>query len=242
MAFGVIWEGILTDIADAIRSKLGTETTYAPSEMADAIESISGGGITPTGTKQITENGIYDVASFANANVDVPSSGTTPTGTKQISITQNGTTTEDVTNYANAEITVNVPASDLMLTKLSTIEVPENTRSISVTPQSNWFNYDYLVIEIDLSLSALDWLYAGNTDLATSNNQSYTANQASDYKHVCFASVTNDTIYFLMSYFNRAGSRIDISSNGTLYLYTYSSSKTILGGSKVVVYGGTDGI
>lgn len=34
--------------------------------------------------------------------------GVTPTGTKQISITQNGTTTEDVTNYANAEITVNV--------------------------------------------------------------------------------------------------------------------------------------
>lgn len=34
--------------------------------------------------------------------------GVTPTGTKQISITQNGTTTEDVTNYASAEITVNV--------------------------------------------------------------------------------------------------------------------------------------
>lgn len=31
-----------------------------------------------------------------------------PTGTKQISITANGTTTEDVTNYASAEITVNV--------------------------------------------------------------------------------------------------------------------------------------
>lgn len=31
-----------------------------------------------------------------------------PSGTKQISITQNGTTTEDVAAYANAEITVNV--------------------------------------------------------------------------------------------------------------------------------------
>ena len=31
-----------------------------------------------------------------------------PTGTKSISITQNGTTTEDVAAYANAEITVNV--------------------------------------------------------------------------------------------------------------------------------------
>ena len=34
-----------------------------------------------------------------------------PTGTKQISITANGTTTEDVTNYASAEITVDVQGS-----------------------------------------------------------------------------------------------------------------------------------
>ena len=34
---------------------------------------------------------------------------TIPTGTKSISITSNGTTTEDVTNYASASITANVP-------------------------------------------------------------------------------------------------------------------------------------
>lgn len=47
-------------------------------------------------------------AGFVIAVQNIPSGGVTPTGTKQISITQNGTTTEDVTNYANAEITVNV--------------------------------------------------------------------------------------------------------------------------------------
>lgn len=47
-------------------------------------------------------------AEFVTAIGNIPSGGVTPTGTKQISITQNGTTTEDVTNYANAEITVNV--------------------------------------------------------------------------------------------------------------------------------------
>ena len=41
--------------------------------------------------------------------VGTASQGITPTGTKNISITQNGTTTEDVTNYASAQITVNVP-------------------------------------------------------------------------------------------------------------------------------------
>lgn len=44
---------------------------------------------------------------FVSAVQAIPT-GTTPTGTKQISITQNGTTTEDVAAYANAEITVNV--------------------------------------------------------------------------------------------------------------------------------------
>lgn len=46
-------------------------------------------------------------AGFVSAVNAIPT-GVTPTGTKQISITENGTTTEDVTNYANAEITVNV--------------------------------------------------------------------------------------------------------------------------------------
>lgn len=34
--------------------------------------------------------------------------GSQPSGTKEISITENGTTTEDVKAYASAEITVNV--------------------------------------------------------------------------------------------------------------------------------------
>ena len=146
MANVLVQESSLQDIADAIRTKNGTQNTYKPSQMADAIEAISGGGITPTGTINITTNGTHDVTSYASASVNVPTgsadlgtktitaNGTydaeddsldgyssvtvnvpsvAPTGTKQISITQNGTTTEDVTNYASAEITVNVPSSSL---------------------------------------------------------------------------------------------------------------------------------
>lgn len=63
-------------------------------------------------TKNISTNGTYNASSdsadgFSSVVVNVPT-GITPTGTKQISISQNGTTTEDVTNYANAQITVNV--------------------------------------------------------------------------------------------------------------------------------------
>ena len=38
-----------------------------------------------------------------------------PTGTKQISITQNGTSTTDVSGYANAEVTANVPQMKRMI-------------------------------------------------------------------------------------------------------------------------------
>ena len=79
MANVLVEETSLQDIADAIRTKNGSQNTYKPGQMAGAIEAI------PTGS--------------------------TPTGTKQISITENGRTTEDVSAYANAEITVNVSGS-----------------------------------------------------------------------------------------------------------------------------------
>lgn len=47
----------------------------------------------------------YMVSEMAQAVLDIPT-GTTPTGTKQVTIDSAGATTEDVTNYANAEITV----------------------------------------------------------------------------------------------------------------------------------------
>lgn len=52
----------------------------------------------------------YLPSEMADAIDDI-GGGVTPTGTKQISITANGTTTEDVTAYANAEITASVPNS-----------------------------------------------------------------------------------------------------------------------------------
>lgn len=116
MGFGIIDTSTLTAIANAIRTKLGVQTTYKPSEMPEAIESISGGGITPTGTKEITANGTnIDVASYAYADVAVPNSYSQSDEGKVVSngalvaqssdsVTQNGTVDTTLIN----SLTVNV--------------------------------------------------------------------------------------------------------------------------------------
>ena len=62
----------LTSVANAIRTKGGTSAQMAfPAGFVSAVQAIPT-GITPTGTKSITENGKYDVTQYASASVSVP--------------------------------------------------------------------------------------------------------------------------------------------------------------------------
>lgn len=70
--------------------------------VANAIRAKSGG----TGQLAFPAGFVSEIG-----NIPTGGGGITPTGTKNITITENGTITEDVTNYANVAITVNVPSS-----------------------------------------------------------------------------------------------------------------------------------
>lgn len=65
-------------------------------------------GVNPTGTKDITENGVHDIKAFANVNVQVPV-GVNPSGTKTIDIVENGSVTENIREFENVTVNVNVP-------------------------------------------------------------------------------------------------------------------------------------
>lgn len=156
----LVEESSLQDIADSIRAKNLSQTKYKPREMAAAIDAISSGGITPTGTKEITENGTYDVAQYASAEVSVPTSGTTPTGTKQISIAQNGTTTEDVANYASAEITVNVQNGGSSMVSGS-FTPDSNSKTFSVTVPSGITNFVFYATDFNEGIADAGWITVG---------------------------------------------------------------------------------
>ena len=115
----IIDESVFSGIAAAIRSKLGVQTAYKPSQMAAAIQSIAPQPVLET--KSIVANGTYTPASgkdgFSEVTVNVPnsyaagdegkvvSSGALVAQTARAStITANGT--YDTTN--NNSVTVNV--------------------------------------------------------------------------------------------------------------------------------------
>ena len=68
-----IIESVKTDIKSAIEAKGVDMTGVSFSGYASKIGEISGGGgVNPSGTLDISENGVYDVYSYASVSVDVP--------------------------------------------------------------------------------------------------------------------------------------------------------------------------
>jgi len=106
MADYLVTDTELTGVADAIRTKGGTSAALEwPAGYSQAVAAIPT-GITPTGTISITENGSYDVTSYAGASVNVGGSG----GGLELLLTYPmGTLSTTSTTAVSTGITLTVP-------------------------------------------------------------------------------------------------------------------------------------
>ena len=90
----------LTDIADAVRYKTGTNTSMLLRDIPNKIRNIN--GIIPSGTMEITQNGTYDVANKESVNVAINPD------LQPLSVSENGSYQPDGFD-GYSDVTVDVP-------------------------------------------------------------------------------------------------------------------------------------
>lgn len=174
----IISNSYLEDIGDAIRYKKGTDDTYYPSQMGDAIRSIE--GIVPTGTMEIDVNGVYNVTEKASVDVDVQPD------LRPLSVSENGEYQPDgYDGYDSVIVDVEPALDSLTVTENGlylpesgvdgydrvTVNVPQPSGSTTITQNGtyNVADYEEAVVSIPMSdWSAPTLVYEGDFDAVTS--------------------------------------------------------------------------
>lgn len=229
---------LFTAIANSIRGKTGGTGKIVADDFPSVIDSLSTGGITPTGTKTITTNGSHDVTAFATAQVNVPV-GVTPSGTK--TITENGT--YDVTSFASA--VVNVTGANIRVFT-STVSADATSGSPTIAA-ANYFiasirsNANAFVLVryagVKTATAMLTYWFAANFPIAYGGGSGATAyntilgQQSATYQNASFNTrgLTGE---------NYSG-HLCVASNGRLYCYP-SATYPLRAGTYQIIAGTLD--
>lgn len=162
-----------------------------------------------------TNNGTYSPSGFDGYSQVTVNVGA-PSGTKQISITENGTITENVANYANAAITTNVVNQDY-LASLTALGVTEDLAD-SIGALTTYANG--VTGESDTTLSdAVESLadgYGGGSGLEYEEG-TYTA--VSDGNPTISFTNTHATAPSIIVFMDATGSYVDAVNSGSLFYY-----------------------
>lgn len=117
--------------------------------MANLYKANKKGGVTPTGTKQITTNGTHDVTAYASAEVNVPSESPN-LQTKTITAGTSAKTVQPDSGYDGfSEVTVNpTPSNYKTVTATTTTQIvsPDSgtlLNQVTVNPQSHTQSINY---------------------------------------------------------------------------------------------------
>ena len=216
--------------------------------LAKKLSGGGGGGSATLIDKNINANGTYNASSdnadgYKKVVVSVPNSYSAGDEGKVVSsgalVSQSSATYTSNNTYDTTlinSVTVNVSGSSSPIQLIDTISVTENVRAVNIdlTPYSS---YDVVFIFEKFTLSASDYLYYV-ADGSTPSGGSYTSGTSVTHKGWCgylFNMPPQNT--------RRAGKLQNsnmqtINSMGSLYIYTYTATKTILAGSEVLIYGG----
>lgn len=217
----LISESILEDVASAIKTKKGysSSTTIKPYNFASEISSItSGGGITPSGSINISTNGTYDVTNYASAIVAV-SGGSGGESSYTISITNSDSSHQTIEPSLN-----NNTSFSSVIYSSDSIQVNPSTISLRLRANTGYNEGTFIVDNTNTNSSVVN-LTAANHTIST------TPATVRDSTYIMNASVTvtfiEDTIYGGGKYDTTNGSIL----NGSAEYEQYGSTvrKNLIG-------------